>query len=148
MKKFKVLHVSSALSWRGGEQQIVNLIDGLTLINENIDQMIFCARESAIEKYSISYQINFESAKKKSAIDLFYLSALSRVIKSYQPDIIHVHDSHAHTACVLVHLFIFSKIPIVLHRRVDFSTGKSFFSNFKYNYSGIKKIITVSIAIK
>lgn len=75
MKKFKVLHVSSALSWRGGEQQIVNLIDGLTLINENIVQMIFCARESAIEKYSISYQINFESAKKKSAIDLFYLSA-------------------------------------------------------------------------
>lgn len=148
MKKFKVLHVSSALSWRGGEQQIVNLIDGLTLINENIDQMIFCARESAIEKYSISCQINFESAKKKSAIDLFYLSALSRVIKSYQPDIIHVHDSHAHTACVLVHLFIFSKIPIVLHRRVDFSTGKSFFSNYKYNYSGIKRIITVSKAIK
>ena len=96
MKKFKVLHVSSALSWRGGEQQIVNLIDGLTLINENIDQLIFCARESAIEKYSISYQINFESAKKKSAIDLFYLTALSRIIKSYQPDIIHVHDSHAH----------------------------------------------------
>ena len=113
MKKFKVLHVSSALSWRGGEQQIVNLIDGLTTINENIEQMIFCAQESAIEKYSVSHKINFESAKKKSAIDLFYISALSRVIKSYQPDIIHVHDSHAHTACVLVHLFIFSKIKFL-----------------------------------
>ena len=147
-KTLKVLHISSALSWRGGEQQIVNLIDGLNLINDNIDQMIFCARESAIEKYSISHQISFKSAKKKSAIDLFYLTALSRVIKSYQPDIIHVHDSHAHTACVLAHIFIFSKIPIVLHRRVDFSIGKSFFSNYKYNYSAIKRIITVSKAIK
>ena len=69
MIKFKVLHVSSALSWRGGEQQIVNLIDGLTIINENIEQMIICAQESAKEKYSISHKINFESAKKKSAID-------------------------------------------------------------------------------
>jgi hypothetical protein len=147
-KTLRVLHVSSALSWRGGEQQIVNLIEGLNSIDKSIEQILFCTKNSAIEKYATIQKINFKSAQKKSGFDLLYIIKLLRVIKSCQPNIIHVHDSHAHTACVIAHLLLFSKTPIVLHRRVDFAIGKSLFSNYKYNYGYIKKIITVSKAIK
>jgi glycosyltransferase involved in cell wall biosynthesis len=147
-KLIKILHVSSALSWRGGEQQIVNLLDGLNLIDDRVDQMVYCARNSALEKYLISNQFPCKSGKKKSAISLFFVNGLISLIKNYQPNIIHIHDSHAHTASVLAHLITLSKTPIILHRRVDFSIGKSVFSTFKYNYPAIKRIITVSEAIK
>ena len=147
-KILRVLHVSSALSWRGGEQQIVNLIEGLSSVDESIEQILFCSKNSAIEKYATIQNIKFKSAQKKSGFDLLYIIKLFRVIKSCNPNIIHVHDSHAHTACVVAHLLLFSKVPIVLHRRVDFDIGKSLFSNYKYNYTYIKQIITVSKAIK
>lgn len=147
-KVIKILHVSSAITWRGGEQQIINLLDGLNSIDENIDQMIYCARNSALENYLILNKLTHKSGKKKTAISFHYISGLISTIINYQPSIIHVHDSHGHTASVIAHILTLSKTPIVLHRRVDFSIGKSMFSTFKYNYAGIKRIITVSEAIK
>ena len=72
-KTLRVLHVSSALSWRGGEQQIVNLIEGLNSIDKSIEQILFCTKNSAIEKYARIQKINFKSAQKKSGFDLLYI---------------------------------------------------------------------------
>ncbi len=148
MKKVKILHISSAMSWRGGEQQIVNLIEGLELVNQEIDQKVFCAKNSAIEDYLKVNNIPFSSENKNSGISFSFIKSLCQLIKSYHPSLIHIHDSHAHTACVVAHLLSNCKVPIILHRRVDFSIGNSFFSRYKYNYSYIKKVITVSKAVK
>ena len=148
MKNIKILHISSAISWRGGEQQIVNLIEGLKTVNKEIDQKVYCAKNSALESYLNENRIPFSSGQKSSGISFSYIKSLNLVIKSYRPSLIHIHDSHAHTACVIAHILSNCKIPIVLHRRVDFSIGQSFFSKYKYNYPSIKRIITVSKAIK
>ena len=75
-KTLRVLHVSSALSWRGGEQQIVNLIEGLNSIDKSIEQILFCSKNSAIEKYATIQNIKFKSAQKKSGFDLLYIIKL------------------------------------------------------------------------
>ena len=111
-KTLKVLHISSALSWRGGEQQIVNLIDGLNLINDNIDQMIFCARKSAIEKYSISHQISFKSAKKNLRLMCFILQLYQELLKAISQTLfmftIVMHIQH-----VFWHIYLyFQKSPL------------------------------------
>ena len=148
MGKFKVLHVSSALSWRGGEQQLVNLIEGLELLYPDLTQHLFCAKNSEIELYCNENKIAYCSCLKKSGISKTYISGLRKYIKEFNPAIIHIHDSHAHTAVVIAHKRLRSSIPIVLHRRVDFPVSKSILSNFKYKYKHIKKIIAVSSVIK
>jgi glycosyltransferase involved in cell wall biosynthesis len=148
MKKVKILHISSAMSWRGGEQQIVNLIDGLKIVDKEIDQKVYCATNSALENYLKANSIPFNSGEKNSGLSFSFIKSLYELIKSYRPSLIHIHDSHAHTACIVAHRISNCKVPIVLHRRVDFSIGQSFFTRYKYNYPFIKRIITVSKAIK
>ncbi len=148
MKNIKILHISSAISWRGGEQQIVNLVEGLEKVKKEVDQKVYCAKNSALESYLNENSISFSSGEKKSGLSFSFIKSLYLLIKSYRPSLIHIHDSHAHTACIIAHILSNCKIPIILHRRVDFSIGKSFFSRYKYNYSSIKRIITVSKAIK
>ena len=148
IKSIKILHISSAISWRGGEQQIANLVEGLKIVNKEVKQIVFCAKNSAIENYLEENNINFISEKKRSAVSFFFIKSLYKCIKTFEPDIIHIHDSHAHTACVIAHFLGKFKTPIVLHRRVDFKVKRSFFSNFKYKYNYIKKVISVSEAIK
>ena len=148
MEKVKILHISSAMSWRGGEQQIVNLIEGLETVNKEVDQKVYCAKNSALESYLNENNIPSSSGKKNSGLSFSYIKSLYQLIKSYRPSLIHIHDSHAHTSCVIAHRLSNCKIPIVLHRRVDFSIGQSFFTRYKYNYPFIKRIITVSKAIK
>jgi glycosyltransferase involved in cell wall biosynthesis len=41
-----------------------------------------------------------------------------------------------------------NKPPIILSRRVDFPVKKNWFSKFKYNYKGIKRVICVSEKIR
>ena len=85
MGKFKVLHVSSALSWRGGEQQLVNLIEGLDLLHPGLTQRLFCAKNSEIEFYCKENKIAYGSCLKKSGISKTYISGLRKYIKEFNP---------------------------------------------------------------
>jgi len=83
----------------------------------------------------------------KGEWDLVSVLKLAGIIKKFSPDIIHAHDAHAHTILLLASL-IGKKRPLVISRRVDFSTVHSLFSRWKYQTSRICKIITVSKSIK
>lgn len=144
----KILHVSTAISWRGGEQQIVNLVEGIIDEGLSAHQVVFCAKGSKIESYCNDHHIEYRTGKKKGGLNIAYTRALMKCIKAFQPDIIHMHDSHAQTAAVLAHKFLGLKTSMVLHRRVDFKIGNSALSSKKYNYRYIKKIICVSKAIE
>ncbi|MDD3877554.1 MAG: glycosyltransferase [Bacteroidales bacterium] len=142
----KVLHLSSALTWRGGEQQISYLYQELQ--KKNIEQMVSCPVNSELflrlKKQNVG---NLFPYKKVSGMNINFALQLKRICKEFQPSIIHVHDSHAHTAAFISSL-LGNKTPIVLSRRVDFQVGKNFFSRLKYNHKNIVKIICVSDAIK
>ena len=147
-KSISILHVSYAKTWRGGEQQIVHLVKGLNELDADLAQHVFCTSDSKMEAYCETASISYTSALKQASLSISYIKQLIKAFKSVQPSIIHVHDSHAHSMLVVAHRLINSKIPIVLHRRVDFEIGKSVLSLKKYNYSYIKQIISVSDAIK
>jgi len=142
----KVVHVSTATTWRGGEQQIAYLISELE--KKNIEQVIVCAEYSAMQQYFLKQNISCKSFSKKGAIDFSFAMNLSKIVKVEKPYIIHLHDAHAHTAAIVAATFFGLKTPLVLHRRVDFEVGKNIFSRFKYHHQQIKKIICVSDAIK
>ena len=145
-KKIHVLHVVTALSWRGGEQQAAYLIGELE--KENIEQTVLCSSGSEMEKYCQKHSINNVSFPKRSSFSLSFSKALSRLCKKLEIDLCHLHDAHAHTFAIIAASFFGNQTPLILSRRVDFPIRKSWASNYKYNHPAIKRILCVSEKIK
>jgi L-malate glycosyltransferase len=142
----KVIHVSTAMSWRGGEQQIAYLVYELN--KKNISQIIVCVENSAMQRYCIQNNIQHESFYKNGGLDFRFAYSLNKLCEIKHPDIIHLHDAHAHTDAIIAATLFRLKTPFLLHRRVDFEAAKNFLSRYKYNHSQIRKIVCVSDAIK
>lgn len=134
-----ILHISSAVTWRGGEQQIVYLLQ-----NKNIENILLCVENSALHQYAIANKITHRTYKKNS----FAFINIHSIAKKINPSIIHLHDATAHTYYYIASVLLQLKIPAVLHRRVVFKPSDSVFTNWKYNHANIKKIICISNAVK
>jgi len=146
--ELKILHISSAHTWRGGEQQIVNLVEGLSTMGAKLKQKVFCAQNSALSVYCYEHTIPCTTAIKRGSLSIRFIKSLHSEIKQESYDLLHVHDSHAHTALVIAHQLAGLSTPIILHRRVDFPIAKSLLSSYKYKYRHIRKVICVSHAIE
>lgn len=140
--KLHILHVATARSWRGGEQQAAYLIGELEKMG--INQTILCTRGSAMEAHCQKQRWNFITAKKTSSLSFGFSKTLQTLCIQLDISLCHLHDSHAHTFAILAAVVFGNKTPLVLSRRVDFPIGKSWFSKYKYNHPAVKKIICVS----
>jgi len=141
----KILHVSGATTWRGGEQQAVYLIEELA--KKTFCQMLFAPVNAPIFERIQTEGIEKQAYPKKRAVSLSMAIRLRKLCRQFKPDIIHCHDSHAHTLSYTSAL-IGNKTPIVISRRVDFPVSPSLFSKAKYNSNAIAAYICVSKAIK
>lgn len=140
----KVLHIATALSWRGGEQQLAYLVQEL---KDKIDQIVLCSEGSELAKFCSQNGIDFETQKKSGGFDLAYAGKVKKMCKKLEIDLCHMHDAHAHTFAILAAV-MGNKTPLVLSRRVDFPIKQKWTSKFKYNHPSIKKILCVSEMIK
>ncbi len=142
----KILHLSSAKSWRGGEQQIAYLVEALQ--EKDIPQIIYCPSHSALEKYCFKVGIKCIPYKKGFSLNPLVSLKLKNICVKEKVSIIHLHDAHAHNYGVLSASIFNNKTPMVLSRRVIFPLKTKFFSSWKYNHPSIQKIICVSEAIQ
>lgn len=142
----KIAHIISPKSWRGGEQQAVNVYEELDKLG--IYQIFVCPKGSITEQYCKDHGFNYYAFPKRLALDLGFAKNLSRVCRKEGIDILHPHDSGAHTLSILSIDIFRNPCDVLLQRRVDFPVSKSLFSRYKYNHPRIKKILCVSNAIK
>lgn len=140
-----VLHIATARSWRGGEQQVAYLVSELS--KKFIRQYVLCTTDSPMEFYCRDNNIPFFTAIKRSSVDISYAKKIKDICRSNNISIVHAHDSHAHTFAVIAALFG-NKSKIIVSRRVDFEVSPGPFSKFKYNHNLLKRIICVSEKIK
>ncbi len=138
----KVLHISTATSWRGGEQQICNLVRGLNQLG--VESHLWYPLDAPIGD-------RFEGAtlrpyKKRMALDPISSYKIVRYCKFHGVDLIHAHDAHAHNLVWLASSMFSIDLPIIVNRRVDFPIKKG--SYMKYNAKGISAYICVSHAVK
>jgi len=145
-KQPKIAHLISPMSWRGGEQQAVNVYEELDKLG--LYQIFVCPKGSITETYCKEHGFRYYSFKRRLALDLGFAKNLSRICQEEQIDIIHPHDSGAHTLVILSIDIFRNPCQVLLQRRVDFPVSKSVFSRYKYNHPRIKKILCVSNAIK
>lgn len=145
-KPMKVLHISTEPSWRGGEQQLAYLYSELEEFE--VQQVILCAQGSAMEKHCHENGWNYFTAKKSSGLAILFSNRIKSLCKKLEIDLIHTHDSHAHTFAIVAATVFGNSTPVVVSRRVDFPIKKKASSLFKYNHKVVKKIVCVSEKIK
>ena len=138
----KVLHISTAKTWRGGEQQIAYLVDELSRLG--VEQLVFSPKGSSTEQYFRSRGIPHHGYRKLAGIDPLAAVSLQRTCKRGGIDIVHAHDSHAHSLLVLSAVLFEDSVPAVVSRRVVFPAGEGVVSRWKYNHTSIRAIVCVS----
>ncbi|MEL6863923.1 MAG: glycosyltransferase family 4 protein [Bacteroidota bacterium] len=142
----RILHLSSARTWRGGEQQIAYLYEELA--QEGHQQYLFCLRGSAVAQYCSKHQIPHHTYRKGLSINPYVAYQIQAFCRREKIQLIHAHDSHSHSfACIAASLWGLD-LPIVLSRRIYKAIRAAVFSQWKYNHPQIKAIICVSHAIR
>jgi L-malate glycosyltransferase len=143
-KRIKVLHISSPFTWRGGEQQLMYLHQGLLAAGHT--SLVFCPNDSVLAtRLDIKERVVYN---KRSGFDFFAAKQLAAYCKANKVDLVHAHDAHSHTTAVLGATLFRNRCPIMLSRRVDFPIGGSWFSRYKYNHRQVKTILCVSDLIR
>lgn len=142
----KILHLSSAISWRGGEQQIAWLF--LELQKLGLEQWIACPRDSALEEWCLRQDHPMMEYTKRSSADPYPGLVIRRFCRKHKIDLVHIHDSHAQNYALFSTAWWGNKVPMVLSRRVDFPIGDHFLSRWKYRHPAIRRILCVSDFIR
>jgi glycosyltransferase involved in cell wall biosynthesis len=141
----KILHVSTPLTWRGGEQQLAYLLEELK--EKGIEQVVLCADGSAVERFCINHNIPNYTFNRKT-LRFVPASMINSICLNENISLIHAHDAHGHTAAVISASLFGNVTPLIVSRRTIFPIGTNFFSKFKYNHSSVSRIICVSEKIK
>lgn len=144
-EEIKVLHIDGANEWRGGQQQVVYLVEGL--IESGVASKLICRPDSPLWEYSIKNKLPHHPLSIRGEFDFGAAFTLARLIKKEKFNIVHTHTAHDLTTALWAKL-IYPDFKLIGARRVDFSVNKSFLSLKKYNNHLVNRIVCVSHNVK
>ena len=139
----KVLHISTAKNWRGGERQTYYLIQGQKELGHEVHLM--SPKSSVLSERSIDHCHNQLGFVKGLMGLMINCRRLSKYCAINNIDIINGHDSHAHTLIWLAYKYAGLKAKSVVTRRLANPIKKK--SIGKYNYPNIESIICISQSV-
>ena len=113
----RVLHINTERTWRGGEQQTLNLIKGLN--DHHVTSHLICQPNSPLAEKAQAAQVTSFPVNMHGELDLKACWNIRSVIKKNNYDILHSHTSHAQTLAYLAS--IGTHTSRLTTRRVDFS---------------------------
>lgn len=142
----KILHISTIIEWRGGDQQMLTTYEILKDFPD-FSQLILCPDSSVLAQKCRSANIPHHTAARKIKFSPDFLKQIIMVVKKEGVDVVHVHDSTALTLS-LVALRFAPPVKLVYSRKRSNKVKPNFFKNLKYNNSYISEIICNSEAVK
>jgi glycosyltransferase involved in cell wall biosynthesis len=128
------LHVDTARTWRGGQNQVLLTVNGLRAIGE---RAALVAHPDGELRRRAAEGLELVPLAPRTEMDLTAAWRFARVIKRLAPDVIHAHDPHgvamASLALSLGASSSQGRLPaLVASRRVDFHLKGNSFSRWKY----------------
>jgi glycosyltransferase involved in cell wall biosynthesis len=128
------IHIDTARTWRGGQNQVLLTVNGLRAIGQ---RAALVAHPDGELRRRAAEGLDLLPIAPRSEVDLAAAWRLSRIIKRLSPDILHAHDPHgvafASLALSLGAAALGRSAPrLVASRRVDFHLNKNSFSRWKY----------------
>ena len=147
MRPLTTVHLNTERGWRGGEQQMAYLAEGLRTRGHRV--MIVAQRGSEAAKRLATAGFEVIERRMRGEADVIAIARLATLFRRIRPDVVHCHTSHAHALGRLAARFG-GRPAVVVSRRVDFSIyRRSFFRLNGIKYSkGVDRIIAVSDAVK
>ncbi len=138
-----ILHVSTETGWRGGEQQVKLVTDGLLARHHNVRVLsppgahLLQDREAAGIGHPLPIRLGeFDPIARKKILN---------TARDMQAHLIHAQTSHAHS--LALHAAKKLNIPLIVSRRVDFPVAINPLSRRKYLHPSVR-YIAISHAIK
>jgi len=125
------LHIDTARSWRGGQNQVLLTVLGMRALGHRAMLVAHAAGEL---RQRAKEGLDLVPLTPTTEMDLAAAWRLSRLIKQLGPDIVHAHDPHgvAMAALALSMSTQLAKPPLVAARRVDFHLKGNALSRWKY----------------
>jgi glycosyltransferase involved in cell wall biosynthesis len=125
------LHIDTARTWRGGQNQVLLTVNGLRAMGQ---RAALVAHPGGELLRRASEGLELIPIAPRTEMDLSAAWRLSRVIKRLAPDIVHAHDPHGVAmASLALSLGGAARAPsLVASRRVDFHLRGNSFSRWKY----------------
>jgi len=125
------LHVDTARTWRGGQNQVLLTVLGLR--SRGHRTALVAHPEGELRRRAPADTDLFPLAPRME-MDLRAAWQLSRLMRDLQPDIVHAHDAHGVAMAALAVSLGGSALRtrFVAARRVDFHIGRNAFSRWKY----------------
>jgi L-malate glycosyltransferase len=139
------LHVDTARSWRGGQNQVLLTVNGLREIGQ---RAALVAHPDGELRRRASEGLELIPIAPRTEVDLTAAWRFSRVVKKLRPDVVHAHDPHGVAMAALALSFAGgAPAPVlVVSRRVDFHLKGNSLSRWKYRQ--VDCFITASEAIR
>lgn len=125
------LHVDTARSWRGGQNQVLLTVLGLRALGHRA-ALVAQPGGELIKRASEGHDL--VPLAVTNELDLRAAWRLSRIIRQLKPQIVHAHDPHG-VALASLALSIAPPdpdVPLLASRRVDFHLKGNSFSRWKY----------------
>jgi len=136
-----VLHIDSAETWRGGQQQVLYLAERLT----DYDNIVVCPPQSPLAEKARAAGLKVLPVRMRGEWDIQAVHKLRNIIKKNSIKIVHLHSPHAHALGLLAAKSA-GNCKVVLSRRVDFPIRKNILSRLKY--FKVDRIIAISGGVK
>jgi glycosyltransferase involved in cell wall biosynthesis len=128
------LHIDTAETWRGGQNQVLQLVTGLESLGH---PTWLLAHDRGELKRRASEGLRFLGFSPRSEFDVQAAWQLGRVLRDVKPDVVHAHDPMG-VALAAMALQMQNgaglKPYVVAARRVDFHLKRHAFSKWKYRH--------------
>lgn len=129
------LHIDTARTWRGGQNQVLLTVNGLREIGH---RAALVAHPDGELRRRASEGLELIPLAPRTEMDLSAAWRLARVLKRLEPDVIHAHDPHGIAMAALALSMGGASGPsgrvpaLVASRRVDFHLKTNSFSRWKH----------------
>lgn len=146
MKPLRVLHMDTEKTWRGGEQQALNLAKGLR--DRGVENLCVGQPERPYVERCAAAGLAVEAVRTRGEADPVGIGRLRRLFRAWLPDIVHMHTSHAHSLGVVAARTT-GVGRTVVSRRVDFSIYRNALrlSWLKYRF-GVDRYVAISEGVR
>jgi glycosyltransferase involved in cell wall biosynthesis len=128
----KSLHIDTARTWRGGQNQVLQLVTGLEELGA---PAVLVAHEAGELRRRAREGLRFFGFAPRSEVDVKAAWQLSRFITDVRPDVVHAHDPMAVALAAMALPMVTARDTppyFVAARRVDFHLKGHAFSRWKY----------------
>lgn len=137
----KVLHLDSGKSWRGGQNQVYQLLKHFKGPYEN--HLAMDRSSQYIEKFREIQKDRLQLIIFNGLGFFWSFYRMWRYCKEHEIDLVHAHCSKGHNMGLMLKLLI-PKLKFIVHRRVDILPIKTPLSMYKYRTSKVDRYIILS----